>query len=391
MSAIPKPNYSTFDEPKRPRYTNETHYVIQCPSCQTKFAVEKSIIATVESPSFHCSRCDNIFSEDSLIDSKNQGATTTIKEETPLVKEPTESYSYQPQEKIQENLQSYYSSTSVPSVEQPVEQNLFDREVQIPNYVQTQSAPKINSGKLSQTKAFEIPASLVNGFTARPPHENHPTAEVENKAEQLPLTFEKRRANYWSKLKFKLFESATIHQSRNSSKEWRGVAVLTAPIIGFTLLLGALTAGVQSSSTISNTFSSLIAGSYNSIPSSLLIEESIVKPIVLESGESIFYITGRISNQGDRAIKDIHVEGILFDATGKVTAKQISQINSPLTKAKIKNLTPQMIKELQQSRFQRVKELKPKESGEFAIALINSGSQPIDDARYFSTRVYSAK
>ncbi|MFN8389192.1 MAG: zinc-ribbon domain-containing protein [Bdellovibrionota bacterium] len=35
--------------------------IIQCPSCSTKFAVDSAQLADVDSPRFHCSRCDHFF------------------------------------------------------------------------------------------------------------------------------------------------------------------------------------------------------------------------------------------------------------------------------------------------------------------------------------------
>lgn len=40
--------------------------IIQCPACQTKFAVRTSQIEEVRSPRFHCSRCDHIFGLDEV-------------------------------------------------------------------------------------------------------------------------------------------------------------------------------------------------------------------------------------------------------------------------------------------------------------------------------------
>jgi predicted Zn finger-like uncharacterized protein len=41
--------------------TSEPHVLVSCPSCKTKFAVESSLIASYETPRFHCSRCDSVF------------------------------------------------------------------------------------------------------------------------------------------------------------------------------------------------------------------------------------------------------------------------------------------------------------------------------------------
>lgn len=37
------------------------HVVVVCPSCKTSFAVETAAVAALETPRFHCSRCDDIF------------------------------------------------------------------------------------------------------------------------------------------------------------------------------------------------------------------------------------------------------------------------------------------------------------------------------------------
>ncbi len=37
------------------------HIVVVCPSCKTSFAVETAVVAALETPRFHCSRCDDIF------------------------------------------------------------------------------------------------------------------------------------------------------------------------------------------------------------------------------------------------------------------------------------------------------------------------------------------
>ena len=37
------------------------HIVVACPSCKTSFAVETAAVAALETPRFHCSRCDDVF------------------------------------------------------------------------------------------------------------------------------------------------------------------------------------------------------------------------------------------------------------------------------------------------------------------------------------------
>ncbi|HMO18516.1 MAG TPA: zinc-ribbon domain-containing protein [Oligoflexia bacterium] len=49
--------------------------IIQCPACSTKFAINENQLAGLNSPKFHCSRCDAVFSldQDSLSNSKETG------------------------------------------------------------------------------------------------------------------------------------------------------------------------------------------------------------------------------------------------------------------------------------------------------------------------------
>ena len=57
--------------------------IIQCPSCNTKFALNASQLAGIENPKFHCSRCNTIFS---LEEQSNGEYTSTL--ETTTVPEP---------------------------------------------------------------------------------------------------------------------------------------------------------------------------------------------------------------------------------------------------------------------------------------------------------------
>ena len=40
--------------------------IIECPHCRTKFSIDDSLVARSKSPKFHCSRCDNYFTETEL-------------------------------------------------------------------------------------------------------------------------------------------------------------------------------------------------------------------------------------------------------------------------------------------------------------------------------------
>lgn len=62
--------------------SNTDSKVIQCPSCQTKFAVKSSLIAGNNFPRFHCSRCDHVFSTEQQIDIPLAPVENPMREET---------------------------------------------------------------------------------------------------------------------------------------------------------------------------------------------------------------------------------------------------------------------------------------------------------------------
>jgi predicted Zn finger-like uncharacterized protein len=59
--AVPMDSYSGKPNNDYSMTPSEPSVVIPCPSCDTKFAVESSLIAAIEKPKFHCSRCDAVF------------------------------------------------------------------------------------------------------------------------------------------------------------------------------------------------------------------------------------------------------------------------------------------------------------------------------------------
>jgi hypothetical protein len=60
---LPNKKMDSFrdDNQGAPTPSSEPHVVVACPTCRTKFAVEGSLVASFETPRFHCSRCDAVF------------------------------------------------------------------------------------------------------------------------------------------------------------------------------------------------------------------------------------------------------------------------------------------------------------------------------------------
>ena len=66
--------------------SSEPHIVVGCPYCQTKFAVEGGLVASYETPTFHCSRCDAVFEYTTL---RKSAPTKGLGEDTNTLKQST--------------------------------------------------------------------------------------------------------------------------------------------------------------------------------------------------------------------------------------------------------------------------------------------------------------
>lgn len=74
--AVPMDSFSGKPDSNYSMTRSEPSVVIPCPSCNTKFAVESSLIAAIEKPKFHCSRCDAVFAIPNSLSEHLRGDTT---------------------------------------------------------------------------------------------------------------------------------------------------------------------------------------------------------------------------------------------------------------------------------------------------------------------------
>ena len=117
-----------------------------------------------------------------------------------------------------------------------------------------------------------------------------------------------------------------------------------------------------------------------------------MKRVILDSGESIFVLSGKVKNESSRTYKQMYLEAIAFDQAGKPMSFTKVDAGSTLAKTRIKALTPEMIHNLQSASGAKEWSLKPGAESEFAIAMgeVLSGDD-FSAARYFSARIHSVK
>ncbi|RIL11391.1 MAG: hypothetical protein DCC75_02435, partial [Proteobacteria bacterium] len=99
--------------------------------------------------------------------------------------------------------------------------------------------------------------------------------------------------------------------ARNS---WRSFTLLSAPLVSFLVLLGAFAYVLQEPSPLS---SSLIHGLFPNLPQvapqGLYIASTRMKEVVLDSGERIRVVSGRLVNDSSHQFKDVIIEAMGYN------------------------------------------------------------------------------
>lgn len=328
------------DLSSRGKDTEGKQVVVQCPSCDTRFALDAAMLSAKESPKFHCSRCDNIFSlsdgtGERVIDVAVKGppSRTSLPEET----------SFQ------------FSSAELSAAPEFSAQNQI--EFPFPKGMPRTGEPDIAS--------FAAPI-----FRSEVPH-GEPAEEQ--------MTFDMAHES----------ASALMRVAPRTS-EWQGFYVFCAPVMVFLTLLVGTSFYIRTDPRFAQKFSSIFFLPQIQVPPpGLFIEELRFRTVSLDSGESIGVISGTLVNDTAQTFSRVAVEGVAFDTTGRHVASQVVDAGSSLSKARVKSLTVDMIDHLQNNkRKEKALNLAPGKRHEFSIAL---SAEIAGTGRHYSARVYSVE
>lgn len=346
--------------------------IVQCPSCHTRFSIESGALEGIESPRFHCSRCDHVFGFDSV---PSPAAQPTQRAGTPqpaIIDDFSASYPQDP---------DLHSPLEAPIGVEPPPSHA------VPQYSLTETGfplqePPQPSGPPG--RSLSIPRRFEQSFTPRAPHEqeaasaqasfdfrdNTPLKEGGLRSPQAPLT------------------SGFADALRNALNQ--PLNLLFGVPIALNLLLGVIAfmltlPAVHSSSTVTM----LIPEGPRAAPQGLYISRSAFKRVTLDSGETVPVVEGTITNRSSEILRDAQIEALLFGASGEVLARERAGVGASLVRTRIESLSIEMIKELQnRKRSRKLDTLKPGEKRDFALAVLAPESST---ARYFGTRIYSVR
>ena len=371
--------------------------LIQCPACLARFALPASSLDGLEFPRFHCSRCDHVFGKEEapLKFQSDAGEEIFEEEEEAEEAQAEEQVSDEDEEQEETESESYVDEEPVDEIDEPW-----------PNT----PAPRLEP----RSRALEIPASINPHSSLGAPHESVVERNVrEQGGFQMSLDFN-GRTQHNDNLAFK-FGSRTVssavpdtaayreplpprqqvHQlppevlQNRGRGLWKGVLLLSLPFMAFLTFLLAVSLHLTSNpKATASWFLRHFPNMPAVAPAGLLITDLNFRLVGLENGERAQVISGTIENHTERSFKEITIEAVTFDSSGKKLISRKANAASTLAKTRIESFTSEMIEELQARRPARRFSLEPTDGHEFALALTGDDLPP---AKYYSARIYSVR
>jgi predicted Zn finger-like uncharacterized protein len=427
--------------------------VIQCPSCQTKFAVKTSMLTSANVPRFHCSRCDHVFSLEQQMEMQLvEAAHDPIMESEPAAEMQTRAADSGFEEsEWTAGLTDETSNTADSMTDETLEVPSFDSimkdepETTVPP-VEPQSASSYDDlaiNRMSTAKTTEMPGAVrrealdqmdmvlnprarrprfgqssmddgdTNTFgaadTAAPEAEQtisetatyeaepaQPATQPTKPVQQEITTPFAKKPDSWSieapvedTLASDTLTGGGIQKAISNARlgRWKSAAALSIPLVGFlgVLLLAGfvLSQNPETAWAIGNS----ISGSTTRVaPAGLYMSNVSHEEIELESGELVHVISGKVHNTSDQTFTTLNLEGLTFNAAGRLLTRTLVPANATLGKTRIKSLSLEMIRNLQDNARNARFSMKPDETQDFTIAIIHE--EPVNVA-YYSARVYS--
>lgn len=404
---------------------NASQIIVQCPSCQTKFALDAKIIAEVEYPRFHCSRCDLVFALDESTSSR------ILNKNTPEFREEFSglaSHGNGPENIARENnvvnqsvnsnisysddfghAQHQNAQASVANSQPQLPNDLTQNALIAPSFVRSaaQKTREESSSMLSSLNIKNISSNSLQNFQSSAPHESnknqkdlafqidHPKRkELTQKklSSSLSPSFSKEAL---VKEREELLNEKAAQANSNTSQisHWKSLGKILIPI--FTFLFGLVVVGnflSHNPEKASQLLKFLGQDIAQSAPTGLNLSATSFSKVTLESGEQVYTINGQLLNQSENDFKEILIEAHIYNQKAEILSQVMVNVASTLARTKIKSLTPEMIESIQSSTQSPNFVLRKEQTQDFVIAFLeNSVTDKSNQPTYYSLRIYSVK
>lgn len=331
MTATPK----LIDDENR----SARQLIVQCPKCETKFAIEADGVEDLEFPRFHCSRCDNVFGFE-----ESGAQPLTLAEQTS-------------------------ATPATPFAVQQSPARVAELETQSDSEQPPEPSPVVSTAAATKPATFnpfsnprDIVAPSARGFTLGSSGLKETRGETFAQAQQA------------------------LSVENEDRKGWGGVGIIALPIVGLLAICTLLFITSQSATGAKALGSMITTGAPEAAPADLRLGQVTAKPVTLDNGELIYVFNMALTNNTEDVFKEVFVEGLLYDEGGKLIGSERVSAASSLTKARIRSLSVEMIRSLQSGKLVRKFELSPGEETDITFAVL----APSEEVKFFSGRIFSA-
>jgi predicted Zn finger-like uncharacterized protein len=323
--------------------------LVQCPNCRTNYKVSDSLLTT-SSPTLRCSRCKHIF----ILGAKSEPAAD-VETEKPLAS---------PEKPEADSELSF----SFPRSEQsePLEESTVD-PAEVPAEKQATPPPPPSAPDESPVRSIDSvrddrpqfeesvnlrPSSDEDEETTAPEPPNHP-----GQGRLIPTVL------FGSLLAVLVVVYALLALTHQTNPERLESFLRAIPGLGQTIFRNNhLQRGIALKS---------VAPSFQTI----------------RGNREIFIISGSAVNQNPLAVREVRIEGAVYDAEGKEMERQAITVGNPISLKIIKAITAQDISTLQKLRPPHRFEISPQQSAAFIIVFL----KPTREIKSFHYRVVSAE
>lgn len=354
----------------------------------------------IEVPRFHCSRCDHVFTlqPDTKLEAIESEDSTRARLKRALgpVKrlgwDRGKSHEEPPHERAEEPKEIPRAFKEELSFTPPeAEEAEIIEEVEPPRKKDDAFAdiPAPETSFVRPTTSQKPEPRVARGSVvervSKPPHES---AQYDPDEEELPIW-----KQYWG---------AVVAKAQgvigNKDRPRNALLWLLTPVIGFLSALVVLTISLRSDGAMAKVIAEkMFAATPRVAPADLMVQDTQFERVVLENGEVIYLVRGKLFNNTQQAFSAVDIQAFAFDAAGNLIKTGIAPAGNVLSTAKLPALTAKAVATMQGE----VKEfqIKAGESKEFLVALFENddgdlqkdgpSEQELKDTKYYSARVYS--
>lgn len=416
--------------------TSEPHVVVSCPSCKTKFAVESSLVASYETPRFHCSRCDSVF--EAKQDKKTEAPAPqpssrwVLQDDQASIPRNNDGYQTTSANVSEEPLKSSdFTLGEIPELESfgqnaPTDTVESRAGLSILGFRPTASRRHSSSLTRSEARAlvaqikqeeieatdpfslFDNPADTARKNKADSPISTTPeNAQLVNALEHQvthePVEDPRKPTNSAreltgspeSKPSRDLRVSGLLNRTLGGfSPRNQGMLRLCVPLAGSLAILcivGLLSRVFPSAidSIYRATVPGFIAGRTAELPPpGVSVQDLNLTLEKTQSKESIPVVRGVVVNTSDKTYEDVSIEALGFNSRGELLVKARAPLRSALSREKISDLSLDTVKKFQSALSASDASIKAGEKVAFSVALFLQDADA-QDVTYFSARVFS--